>query len=169
VSAGLAVFTLFHVALSVVGIVAGFVVVFGLISAKPSKSRTGTFLVTTAASSVTGFLFPFHRFLPSRRPRHYFHSGSSADDTGALRFPSGWCVASCLCCRRGHRALSERLRVRRSVFRENSGAQGTGTYAVGTAISGNTNRDDVDFHRAGGASNQAISWAGGSCILSACL
>jgi len=39
--------------------------VFGLISAKQSKSWTGTFLVTTAATSVTGFLFPFHKFLPS--------------------------------------------------------------------------------------------------------
>ena len=65
VSTGLAVFTLFHVALSVVGIVAGFVVVFGLISAKQSKTWTGTFLVTTTATSVTGFLFPFHKFLPS--------------------------------------------------------------------------------------------------------
>ena len=64
-STGLAVFTLFHVALSVVGIVAGFVVIFGLISGKQSKTWTGTFLVTTAATSVTGFLFPFHKFLPS--------------------------------------------------------------------------------------------------------
>jgi hypothetical protein len=64
-STGLAVFTLFHVALSVVGILAGFFVVFGLISAKQSKIWTGTFLVTTVATSVTGFLFPFHKFLPS--------------------------------------------------------------------------------------------------------
>jgi hypothetical protein len=64
-STGLAVFTLFHVALSIVGILAGFVVVFGLISAKQSKTWTGTFLVTTATTSVTGFLFPLHKFLPS--------------------------------------------------------------------------------------------------------
>ena len=64
-STGLAVFTLFHVALSVVGIPAGLVVVFELISAKQSKTWTGIFLVTTAATSVTGFLFPFHKFLPS--------------------------------------------------------------------------------------------------------
>jgi hypothetical protein len=64
-STGLAVFTLFHVALSLVGILAGFVVLFGLISAKQSKSWTSTFLVTTAATSLTGFLFPFQKFLPS--------------------------------------------------------------------------------------------------------
>lgn len=64
-STGVAVFTLFHVALSVAGIIAGLVVVFGLISAKQSKTWTSTFLLTTAATSVTGFLFPFHKFLPS--------------------------------------------------------------------------------------------------------
>jgi len=64
-STGLAAFTLFHVALSLVGILAGFVAVFALISGKQSKSWTTTFLVTTAATSLTGFLFPFHKFLPS--------------------------------------------------------------------------------------------------------
>jgi hypothetical protein len=63
-STGLAVFTLLQVALSVVGVLAGFVVVFGLISAQQSKTWIGTFRVTTAATSVTGFLFPFHKFLP---------------------------------------------------------------------------------------------------------
>jgi hypothetical protein len=64
-STGLAAFTLFHVALSLVGIFTGFVVLFALLSAKQSNSWTATFLVTTAATSVTGFLFPFHKFLPS--------------------------------------------------------------------------------------------------------
>jgi hypothetical protein len=65
VSTGLAAFTIFHVVISLVGILAGFVVVFALISAKKSSGWTATFLVTTAATSVTGFLFPFHKFLPS--------------------------------------------------------------------------------------------------------
>jgi hypothetical protein len=64
-STGLAASTLFHVVLSLIGILAGLVVVFGLISAKQSKIWTATFLVTTAATSLTGFLFPFHKFLPS--------------------------------------------------------------------------------------------------------
>jgi len=62
---GLAVLTLFHVALSPVGILTGFVVLFALLSARQSNGWTFTFLVTTAATSVTGFLFPFHKFLPS--------------------------------------------------------------------------------------------------------
>lgn len=62
---GLAMFTLFHVALSLVGIFSGFVVVFGLLTAKQLKGWTALFLATTVATSVTGFLFPFHKFLPS--------------------------------------------------------------------------------------------------------
>ncbi len=64
-SRGLAAFTLFHVALSLAGIFTGFVVLFALLSAKQSNGWTSAFLVTTAATSVTGFLFPFHKFLPS--------------------------------------------------------------------------------------------------------
>ncbi len=62
---GLAVFTLFHVALSLVGIVTGFVVLFALLSAKQLNGWTATFLWTTLATSETGFLFPFYKFLPS--------------------------------------------------------------------------------------------------------
>jgi hypothetical protein len=65
VTTGLAAFTLLHVALSLVGILAGFVVLSALISAKQSNGWTATFLVTTVSTSVTGFFFPFHKFLPS--------------------------------------------------------------------------------------------------------
>lgn len=58
-------FTLFHVVLSLVGIGAGFVVVFGLIAAKQLNRWTVVFLSTTVATSLTGFLFPFHKLLPS--------------------------------------------------------------------------------------------------------
>jgi hypothetical protein len=64
-STGLLLFTLFHVALSLVGIGTGFVVVQGLLKAKPHPSATAWFLITTVLTSVTGFGFPFERFLPS--------------------------------------------------------------------------------------------------------
>jgi hypothetical protein len=57
--------TIFHVALSLVGIGSGFVVVYGLLKTKYFSGWTSLFLVTTVATSVTGFLFPFHQFLPS--------------------------------------------------------------------------------------------------------
>jgi hypothetical protein len=64
-SSGLAAFTLFHVVLSLAGIFTGFVFVFGLFSGKVLNGWTATFLATTLLTSVTGFLFPFHKLLPS--------------------------------------------------------------------------------------------------------
>jgi hypothetical protein len=61
----LSAFTAFHVALSLIGIVSGFVVVYGLLVSKPLDGWTKLFLWTTAATSVTGFLFPVHKLLPS--------------------------------------------------------------------------------------------------------
>jgi hypothetical protein len=58
-------FTLVHVLLSLVGIATGFVVVFGLITAKRLNRWTAVFFATTVATSLTGFLFPFHKLLPS--------------------------------------------------------------------------------------------------------
>ncbi|HUA19393.1 MAG TPA: hypothetical protein VMB25_11660 [Bryobacteraceae bacterium] len=60
----LAAFTMFHVALSLAGIATGFVVLYGLITAREFQGWTNTFLITTAATSLTGFLFPIHHFTP---------------------------------------------------------------------------------------------------------
>lgn len=62
---GMTTFTFAHVVISLVGIFSGFVVVFGLLTAKRLDGWTALFLATTVATSVTGFLFPFERFLPS--------------------------------------------------------------------------------------------------------
>ena len=56
--------TLFHVLLSLVGIASGFAVVYGLLSSRV-HGWTNLFIWTTVATSVTGFFFPFHKFLPS--------------------------------------------------------------------------------------------------------
>jgi hypothetical protein len=58
-------FTLFHVALSLVGIVAGFVVVFGMIGGGDGRCGRAIFLVATIATSMTGFFFPIHQFTPA--------------------------------------------------------------------------------------------------------
>ncbi len=62
---GMTAFTAFHVALSLIGIASGFVVVYGLLIANPMKNWTAIFLVTTVATTVTGFLFPFQGFTPA--------------------------------------------------------------------------------------------------------
>jgi len=60
----LSTFTIVHVVLSLAGIFSGLVVVYGLLSGKRLEGWTALFLVTTVATSVTGFGFPFHGFLP---------------------------------------------------------------------------------------------------------
>jgi hypothetical protein len=61
----LSAFTMFHVVLSLIGIGSGFVVLYGLLTSKRLDGWTMVFLTTTVATSVTGFLFPVHHFLPS--------------------------------------------------------------------------------------------------------
>src|SRR5262245_22482615 len=51
-------FTLFHVALSLIGIAAGFGVMAGFLSAKRLNGWAALFLTTTILTSVTGFVFP---------------------------------------------------------------------------------------------------------------
>jgi hypothetical protein len=60
-------FTLVHVVLSLVGILSGFVVAYGLLTAKRLGGWTAIFLATTVATSVTGFGFPFDHLLPSHK------------------------------------------------------------------------------------------------------
>ena len=62
---GMTIFTFVHVLLSLIGVGSGFVVLFGLLTSRRLDGWTALFLVTTGLTSVTGFLFPFHRFLPS--------------------------------------------------------------------------------------------------------
>lgn len=60
----LSTFTAFHVLLSLAGIGAGLVAMFGLLAAKRLNRWTALFVITTVATSVTGFFFPFHKITP---------------------------------------------------------------------------------------------------------
>jgi hypothetical protein len=60
-----ATFTTVHVILSLIGIVTGIVVLFGMLSGKRLDGLTAIFLATTVLTSVTGFLFPSDHLLPS--------------------------------------------------------------------------------------------------------
>lgn len=64
-SLGLEIFTLIHVLISLVAIVSGFVLVAGFFASRRLDGWTALFLITTAATSVTGFFFPVHHFMPS--------------------------------------------------------------------------------------------------------
>jgi hypothetical protein len=55
-----------HLVLSVVGILAGFAVLGGLLRGESNRDAwTHVFLLTTLATSLTGFLFPFAGFTPA--------------------------------------------------------------------------------------------------------
>jgi hypothetical protein len=60
-----ATLTLVHVVISLIAIVAGLVVMFGLLGSKQMPGLTAIFLLFTILTSVTGFLFPFKELLPS--------------------------------------------------------------------------------------------------------
>ena len=59
-----ATFTLLHVLISLVGIGSGLVVMYGLLNANRLDRWTQLFLVTTALTSLTGFLFPNAHITP---------------------------------------------------------------------------------------------------------
>jgi hypothetical protein len=61
----LASFTLLHVIISLIGIVAGFLVMSGLLGSNRMPGMTAIFLLFTILTSATGFLFPFTALLPS--------------------------------------------------------------------------------------------------------
>ena len=56
------VYTIIHTLISLAGIFSGFVVMFGLLAGKRLDGWTKWFLITTVATSVTGFGFPLHHF-----------------------------------------------------------------------------------------------------------
>jgi len=58
--------TAVHVVLSLVGIGSGVVAIYGRLKAKTPGRWTQAFLASTAATSPTGYLFPFHGFTPAQ-------------------------------------------------------------------------------------------------------
>jgi hypothetical protein len=61
----LSVFTTVHVIISLIAVVAGIIVMFGLLGSNAMPGLTAIFLLFTILTSATGFLFPFEKLLPS--------------------------------------------------------------------------------------------------------
>ena len=55
----------FHTVVSLIALVAGLVVVVGMLSGQTMPTATALFLATAVTTSATGFLFPVDRVLPS--------------------------------------------------------------------------------------------------------
>ncbi len=61
----LEIYTFLHVLVSLIGILSGFVIIFGMLAGKRADNWTALFLAATVATSLTGFFFPVHQFMPS--------------------------------------------------------------------------------------------------------
>jgi hypothetical protein len=61
----LSTLTTVHVIISLIGIVSGIIVMFGLLGSSRMPGPTAIFLLFTILTSATGFLFPFEKLLPS--------------------------------------------------------------------------------------------------------
>jgi len=62
---GMTPYTFMHVVIGLVGIGSGIVVMVGLLTGRRLDGWTALFLLTTAATSLTGFGLPFDHLLPS--------------------------------------------------------------------------------------------------------
>ena len=60
----LSAFTTLHVVISLIAIVAGLIVMFGMLGPYKSGGLTAIFLLLTILTSVTGFMFPFNGVTP---------------------------------------------------------------------------------------------------------
>ena len=56
--------TKIHVVISLIAILSGLVVAFGMLTNQRLDRWTALFLITTVATSITGFLFPYHGVTP---------------------------------------------------------------------------------------------------------
>ena len=61
----LSTFTTVHIIISLIGIVAGIIVMFGMLGSNRMPGLTAIFLLFTILTNATGFLFPFEGFKPS--------------------------------------------------------------------------------------------------------
>src|SRR6267378_7931324 len=61
----LSTFTTVHVIISLIAIISGIIVMFGLLGSHRMPGLTAIFLLFTILTSATGFLFPFTKLLPS--------------------------------------------------------------------------------------------------------
>ena len=60
----LSAFTTLHVVISLIAIVVGLIVMFGMLGPYHPGGLTGIFLLLTILTSVTGFMFPFNGITP---------------------------------------------------------------------------------------------------------
>ena len=150
-------FTSVHVALSLIGIVSGVIVLYGMVRATRLDGWTALFLATTVLTSVTAFFFPSTSFGPA----HVVGVLSLVVLAAAIvalyffRLAGPWrwiyIVGAVL-------ALYLNVFVdRRAGVPEAAAAGGAGANAIGTSVPDCAACRDGDLHRSGRRSGEAVS------------
>jgi len=142
-----ATFTSVHVVLSLVGILSGFVVLFGMLGGKRLDGWTVLFLASTVATSVTGFLFPRPLFAVSRGGHPITCSAGGCDPGSLCVSPRGGMAPDLRGWRCG-RSLSECLRRGRAGLPEGARPEDDGADTVRAAIRGHAGGRDGALRRA---------------------
>lgn len=106
-------FTMIHVLISLVGIVSGLIVLYGFLTNRRLDAWTAVFLLTTALTSLTGFLFPFTAVTPVHQVGNYLTRTARNCDRHTLR-PAPHLEEDLRYCGL-HRIVFQRFRSRRAV------------------------------------------------------
>jgi len=104
---GLAIYTVMHVLISLVGIGSGLIVLYGLLTGKRLENWTMVFLATNMATNITGFFlsFPWIKALLYRRGNLYTYLDRGL--FGTLWTVLGRRLARNICCHGRHRPLPQ--------------------------------------------------------------
>jgi hypothetical protein len=123
-------FTLLHVATTLVAIVSGMIVLFGMLGVHRLRGWTTLFLVTTILTSVTGFMFPIQGFTPALGVGIISLVILAIALLALYSKHLAGSLALDLCRHGRHRALVQRFRADRAVVPEDLGPADTGTDPV---------------------------------------
>ena len=94
-STGLAALTLINVLISLIGIVSGLVVTYGLLRSQRRDSRTALFLITTVAQRF-GILLPISQAAVLAHPRRHFAGETGIRHRRPLQISTRGCLATSL-------------------------------------------------------------------------
>src|SRR5690349_3320074 len=139
-------FTLLHVVITLVAIGSGLIVVGGMFASHKLPLTTALFLLTTALTSVTGFLFPIHGLTPALSVGYLGLCGLGDRAVCFIQSASVGCMALDLRDHRCRIALLERFCSSRAELCESFSSECFSSDAVRVTIRDHASRRVSDFH-----------------------
>jgi hypothetical protein len=147
----------FHVAISLVGILSGLVMLYGLLLGRNFKTPIAVFLITTIFTSLSGFPLPPFGFDPPRAVGVLSLILLIGRGRRLLRLPPRGSVAMDLCRLRSRGALFQRVRAHRTGIHESPGPSRARADAIGAAVRDRPGDRARDFHCAWDMGGRQVS------------